>query len=93
MNDNQNTFNNIKKMIDTLEYYEAEYMQETINHLYNQFEVAGSAEWSRNDLKNYIFDNDIIDLIYNQGYVILDNFLEDIREIQHAIIMFFSADY
>jgi hypothetical protein len=91
MNDNLDTFNSIKRLIEKLEYsYDAEYMPEVTNHLLNQFEIAGSAEWSMSDLKDYIFDNDIADLISCQGYVIHDDFLQDIREIQHAIIMFFG---
>ena len=92
MNDNLDTFNSIKRQIENLECYDAEYIPEVTNHLLNQFEIAGSAEWSRNDLKDHIFDNDIADLISSQGYVIHDDFLQDVREIQHAIIMFFGVD-
>ena len=89
---NDDNFNKIHKQIELLDKYDAEYMPDVIQHLLNQFEVSGSAEWSRNDLTNYIFDNDIADLIYNQGYTIHDDFLQDIRDIQHAIIMFFGVD-
>ena len=93
MNDNLNTFNQIHRQIELLEYkYDAEYIPDVISHLLNQFEVAGSAEWSRNELKDYIFDNDTADLISSQSYVIYDDFLEEIRDIQHAIIMFFGVD-
>ena len=93
MKDNLDTFNQIHRLIEKLEYsYDAEYIQEVTNNLLNQFEIAGSAEWSRDDLNNYIFENDIADLISSQGYVIHDDFLQDIREIQHAIIMFFGVD-
>jgi len=66
-------------MIDSLGYkYETEYIQETIDFLSNQFEVSASAEWSKDDLNNYVFDNDLLDTLHNQGYVIYDDFLEDI---------------
>lgn len=91
MNDNLDTFNSIKRLIDKLKYkYDAEYIQDTINALLNQFEVSASAEWLKDDLNNYIFDNDVLDTLHNEGYVVYDDFLEDVREIQHAIINFFG---
>ena len=92
MNDNLDTFNSIKKMIDKLasDYNDAEYIEDTINTLLNQFETAASAAWLKNELNDVIFDNDVVDTVHNQGYVVYDDFIGNIREIQHAIINFFG---
>jgi len=96
MEQNNNTFNSIKCMMDSLELYldtditQAELYQDAIYKLQDQFERAASAEWSKKELTDFIFDNDIIDYLNNNDGIYCDSFLEDVREIQHGIINFFG---
>ena len=91
-----NHFNNIKKLIDGLEYYaadedaSAEFIMQARYKLADQFEKAASAEWTSLELKNFIFANDILDFIDASDAIVADSFRDDVREIQHAIIGFFG---
>jgi hypothetical protein len=98
MEQNNNTFNNIKKLIDGLEYYagdedaSSEIIMEAKYKLDEQFEKAASAEWSKSELNEYIFDNDVLDFIDVNDGAVCDKLRDDVREIQHAIINFFGND-
>ena len=90
---NNNTFNSIKKLIDGLEYYvgdedvSSDFIRQAQYTLVDQFESAASAEWTRQELNDFIFDNDVLDA---NDVIVVDSFRDDVREIQHAIINFFS---
>ena len=94
-----NTFNQIKSMIDDLELYlDADIDQSNglilnvISKISNQFEVSASAELTKNRLSAYVLDNDVIDYLDANDAVYSDALKDDIREIQHAIINFFGED-
>ena len=90
------TFNNIKKLIATLEHYagDEDASSDIIMHakykLGDQFERAGSAEWTKQELNEFIFDNDVLDFIDANDAIVVESFRDDVREIQHAIIGFFG---
>jgi len=93
MEQNNNTFNNIKSLIEALEYYAAGkdasadiIIMSTKNKLLCQFERAASAEWSKSELSDFIFENDAFD----DEAIVSDNFKDDVREIQNAMINFFA---
>ena len=102
MEQNNNTFNSIKKLIDGLEYYagdedvSSDFIMQAKYKLADQFERAfersGSAEWTRQELtvNDFIFDNDVLDFIDTNDAIVVDSFRDDVREIQHAIICFFG---
>ena len=89
-------FNSIKKLINSLEYYagdedvSSDFIMQAQCKLADQFERAGSAEWTREELTNFIFDNDVIDFIDDNDANVVENFRDEVREIQHAIINFFG---
>ena len=91
-----NTFNSIKKLIDGLEYYvgdedaSSDFIMQAKYKLADQFERARSAEWTRQELNDFVFDNDVLDFIDVNGATVADRFRDDVREIQHAIICFFG---
>ena len=90
-------FNSIKKLISNLEYYtgdedaSSDFIMQTQYKLADQFEKASSAEWTREELSDFIFDNDVLDFIDANDAIVADSFRDDVREIQHAIIGFFGA--
>ena len=96
MEQNNNTFNSIKKLINALEYYagdedaSSDFIMQAQYKLADQFERAGSAEWTRQELNDFIFDNDVLDFIDANDAIVADSFRDDVREIQHAIIGFFG---
>lgn len=96
MKSNNNTFNNIKKLIADLEYYagdeavSSDFIMQAKCKLADQFERAGSAEWTKQELNEFIFDNDVLDFIDANDAIVVDSFRDDVREIQHAIISFFG---
>ena len=73
MEQNNKTFNSIKKLIDGLEYYagdedvSSDLIMQAQYKLADQFERVGerggSAEWTRQELNDFIFDNDVLDFI------------------------------
>ena len=96
MEQNNNTFHSIIRMINDLGLYlnvDIDQSNEFWNVIYkisNQFETAASAEWTKHELSAYIFDNDVIDYLDANDVVYNDALKEDVREIQHAIINFFG---
>jgi hypothetical protein len=96
MKKNNYTFNSIKKLIADLEYYAADedvssdFIMQAKCQLADQFEKASSAEWTREELSDFIFDNDVLDFIDANDAIVVDSFRDDVREIQHAIIGFFE---
>ena len=100
MEQNNKTFNSIKKLIDGLEYYagdedvSSDLIMQAQYKLADQFERvgerAGSAEWTRQELNDFIFDSDVLDFIDANDAIVVESFRDDVREIQHAIICFFG---
>ena len=90
------TLNNIKKLIAALEHYagdegaSSDCIMEAQYTLADQFERAGSVEWTRQELDDFIFDNDVLDFIDANDVIVADSFRDEVREIQHAIICFFG---
>ena len=90
------TFNNIKKLIAALEHYagdedaSSDFIIQAKYTLADQFERAASAEWTIQELNDFIFDNDVLDFIDANDVIVADSFRDDVREIQHAIICFFG---
>ena len=93
-----NTFNNIRKMIESLEYYvnyeelDIEIIMKAQYKISVQFETAAQAQWSKIDLKKYIENNDVIEFLNDSNAIVSDNFRDDIREIQKEIIDFFGEE-
>ena len=98
MEQNNNTFNDINKMIQDLEYYagdedaSSDLIMQVVSKLGVQFENAANSEWLKADLNDFILvDNDVLDFIdVNQG-IVSDNFRSDVETVQHAIINFFGV--
>jgi len=92
---NCNTFNKINNAIQELVYYLGDddvsttTIQDIITKLSSQFERSANSERSKEDLSNFILDDDALDLITKED-IIVENFNRDVREIQHAIIGFFG---
>jgi hypothetical protein len=91
-----NTFNNIKKLIAALEYYvgdddvSSDIIMQAKYTLADQFEKAASADWLEIELNEFIFDNDVLDVIDANDAIVVESFRDDVREIQHAIISYFG---
>lgn len=91
-----NTFNSIKILIASLEYYagdedaSSDSIMQVKYTLADQFERAASADWLEIELNEFIFDNDVLDVLDANDATVADSFRDDVREIQHAIISYFG---
>ena len=93
----QNTFSGIKKMLIDLEIYsgqedaDAGTIMVIKDLLEYQFKKAANAEWGRLELTDFILTyNDVLEDI--EDYAVCLNFINDVREIQRAIIDFFGEE-
>ena len=102
MKQNNYTINGIRKLIDGLEYYagdedvSSDLIMKAKYKLADQFERAFERacdpEWTRPELNDFIFDNDVLDFIDDNDAIVVENFRDEVREIQHAIIWIFSDE-
>ena len=96
MEQNNSTFHSIIRMINALDLYlnididKSNEFWKVIYKISNQLEIASNSEWTKSDLNNYIFDNDVIDYLDANDVVYSDSLKADIRDIQNAIINFFG---
>ena len=90
------TFNDIKKLIDNLEFYasdedvDAGIIMKAQYKIFNQFETAAQAQWTKSELKDFVFRDDVVDFV--DAAVVADSFKDDLREIQKEIIDFFGEE-
>lgn len=84
------SYQDIKKSINDLKIDADVELMDLLNELHNQLEVAGNAEWDRDELSDFIkSDNDVLD----SGVISEDSALwEEIRNIQDSIIAFFGEE-
>jgi hypothetical protein len=93
-----NTFNKIRKMIENIEIWageddvDAEVIMQAHYKIFNQFETAAQAQWTKSELKDFIFENDVLDFVENNDVIVQDGFRDDVREIQYEIIEFFGEE-
>jgi len=78
-----NTFETIEQLINAVK----EYNQEAGNELHDQMHRAQNAEWTREELSEFLkTDNDVADAYYNDG----EAQHADIRNIQDMVINFYG---
>ena len=80
------TYSEINEMIFNLKVDANEKELECLNTLHDQFNKAGNAEFTINELSEFLkSENDCLDGLEQDSW-----FYEDVRNIQDAIINYFS---
>lgn len=83
---NKMSYESIKAEINNLKVDASETEMEALNELHNQFDKAGNASWTKDELTTELKqDNDVLDSFEQDAA-----FYEDVRSIQDSIISFFG---